>query len=171
MKCENCNNDHDGTYGSGRFCSVTCSRSFSTKNNRSQTNAKISSSLKGRKVGGALIKNRGPMKEETKIAISKAAEKKRNKKPFDQIGRCNRRKLVLEEQSHKCLFCDISTWRGKLISLQLDHIDGDRLNNTRENLRALCPNCHSQTETWGIRNMKITSEEHGLRSGRRIQVL
>lgn len=46
-----------------------------------------------------------------------------------------------------CDDCGISEWRGKKLSLQLDHRDGDRTNNLRENLRLLCPNCHSQTET------------------------
>jgi hypothetical protein len=39
-------------------------------------------------------------------------------------------------------------WQGKAISLQLDHKDGDRCNNLLENLRILCPNCHSQTESF-----------------------
>lgn len=34
MICENCKNDHDGSYGSGRFCSSKCARGFSTKNNK-----------------------------------------------------------------------------------------------------------------------------------------
>ena len=40
-------------------------------------------------------------------------------------------------------------WRGKELRLEIDHIDGSRFNNTLENLRILCPNCHSQTETYG----------------------
>jgi len=44
-KCENCDNDHDGKYGSGRFCSSNCSRSFSTKNKRSLINEKVSKKL------------------------------------------------------------------------------------------------------------------------------
>jgi 5-methylcytosine-specific restriction endonuclease McrA len=48
--------------------------------------------------------------------------------------------------------CGITTnWRGKTISLQLDHIDGNRENHEVSNLRWLCPNCHSQTGTWGTR--------------------
>ena len=47
MECENCNIEHGGKYGSGRFCSQTCSRSFSTKENRSLINDKISFKLKG----------------------------------------------------------------------------------------------------------------------------
>jgi len=50
MKCENCDNEHDGSYGSGRFCSVKCARSFSTKNKRKELNEKVSFKLKGRKL-------------------------------------------------------------------------------------------------------------------------
>jgi 5-methylcytosine-specific restriction endonuclease McrA len=56
--------------------------------------------------------------------------------------------------------CDITEHNGKPITLQIDHIDGDRENNTFENLRFICPNCHSQTETWGIGNI---SEEGKLK--------
>lgn len=47
MKCENCNNEHNGTYGSGRFCSNKCARGFSTKEKRKQINEKVSNTLKG----------------------------------------------------------------------------------------------------------------------------
>jgi len=45
--CENCNNEHEGTYGSGRFCSTKCSRGFSTKAKRIEINEKISDKLTG----------------------------------------------------------------------------------------------------------------------------
>lgn len=45
-KCENCDNDHNGEYGSGRFCSVKCAKCFSTKAKRSLINEKISKTLK-----------------------------------------------------------------------------------------------------------------------------
>lgn len=34
--CENCGKEHDGSYGSGRFCSKECARAFSTKNSKGQ---------------------------------------------------------------------------------------------------------------------------------------
>jgi 5-methylcytosine-specific restriction endonuclease McrA len=48
--------------------------------------------------------------------------------------------------------CGVDTWLGKPITLHLDHIDGDNTNNRIENLRLLCPNCHSQTSTYCGRN-------------------
>ena len=55
----------------------------------------------------------------------------------------------------KCEECGIEDkWNGKDIVLELDHINGDKYDNRLENLRILCPNCHSQTETFRGRNRK-----------------
>ena len=45
MICESCKLDHDGSYGSGRFCKQKCARSFSTKENRLEINQKVSKTL------------------------------------------------------------------------------------------------------------------------------
>lgn len=44
---------------------------------------------------------------------------------------------------YECSECGISMWRNKPLILQLDHINGDNRDNRIENLRLLCPNCHS----------------------------
>lgn len=57
---------------------------------------------------------------------------------------------------NKCDECGSPpVWRGHKLTLQLDHVDGDRSNNERSNLRLLCPNCHSQTPTFGRGKRKI----------------
>ena len=56
-------------------------------------------------------------------------------------------------KSHECEECGISEWNGKAISLELDHVSGIRSDNSLENLKLLCPNCHSQTHTFRGRNI------------------
>jgi hypothetical protein len=47
-----------------------------------------------------------------------------------------------------CERCGIDTWLGVPVPLTLDHINGDPMDHRLENLRILCPNCHSLTDTW-----------------------
>lgn len=44
-------------------------------------------------------------------------------------------------------------WNGQELVLQIDHINGDRLDDRPENLRFICPNCHTQTKTFSSRNI------------------
>lgn len=66
---------------------------------------------------------------------------------WDKFSEAQRRRKVSEEQNFKCLRCGISEWQGESIVLELDHINGVHGDNARENLRFLCPNCHSLTPT------------------------
>jgi hypothetical protein len=53
---------------------------------------------------------------------------------------------------NECYSCGIDSWLDKPLSLQLDHKNGKNNDNTVDNLRLLCPNCHSQTETYAGKN-------------------
>jgi ssDNA-binding Zn-finger/Zn-ribbon topoisomerase 1 len=55
-------------------------------------------------------------------------------------------------KKYECEECGISEWNNKPIVLELDHIDGNRNNNILSNLKILCPNCHSQTDTFKGKN-------------------
>jgi hypothetical protein len=73
-KCEACNNIHDGSYGSGRFCKQSCSRSFSTREKREAINKKVSISLLGRKNGirkNGIRKKREESGEDARTYIDK----------------------------------------------------------------------------------------------------
>lgn len=59
---------------------------------------------------------------------------------------------IREKQGNACLLCNITDWNNKPIVFQFDHIDGNPDNNTKENFRMICPNCHSQTDTYGVKN-------------------
>ena len=73
--------------------------------------------------------------------------------------------LIYSGREEKCEICGIGTeWQGQPIVLDVDHINGDRFDNTLTNLRFLCPNCHSQTKTYKGRNIntgrkKVSDEE------------
>jgi len=60
-----------------------------------------------------------------------------------------------------CAICGITDWLGQSLSLHLDHINGINNDNRLENLRLLCPNCHSQTDTY-CRGASRASEPVGV---------
>ena len=55
-------------------------------------------------------------------------------------------------KQNRCERCGITEWRGEPLSMQLHHVNGDGSDNRLENIVFLCPNCHSQTDTYGGRN-------------------
>jgi Zn finger protein HypA/HybF involved in hydrogenase expression len=65
--------------------------------------------------------------------------------------------LLIEE----CSLCSLKpTWNDKPLQLHLDHINGQHLDNRLENLRLLCPNCHSQTDTYAGRKSQTGRLSH-----------
>lgn len=76
--------------------------------------------------------------------------------PESYYGKSNMRwvkKFILEEQEHKCSICgNTDEWMGKSLVFILDHIDGHANNNSRDNLRLICPNCDSQLDTYKSKN-------------------
>jgi hypothetical protein len=64
------------------------------------------------------------------------------------------RLLKAELLRNCCDMCGLTEWRGKPLNIHLDHINGVKNDNRLDNLRMLCPNCHSQTPTFAGRNVK-----------------
>ena len=76
--------------------------------------------------------------------------------PHFQTHKLKNKLLKSGTVTNECLVCGISSWQGKKLTCELDHINGDRTDHRLENLRILCPNCHSQTETFRSKNRKKT---------------
>lgn len=55
-------------------------------------------------------------------------------------------------KQNKCEKCGIDSWNGLSIMCELDHINGNSRDHRLTNLRILCPNCHSQTDTFRAKN-------------------
>jgi hypothetical protein len=165
MKCEKCNQEHNGEYASGRFCSNKCAKSFSTKEKRSEINKKVSKTIINKSLKGI------PLTEKQKIAYKNkigskmpkySIEKMRNSLieynkerikniPIEKLGIVLRRRILFNESNHQCTICETkNVFRkdGKCI-LEIDHINGDHMDNTRENLRVVYPTCHAlYSERW-----------------------
>lgn len=97
-----------------------------------------------RKLGEILAKRRSTRKESTRTIL---------------------RALLLAGVPYQCSECGITNWRGKFLRLHVEHKNGDNLDNRKDNLTFLCPNCHSQTETYGVIRSKRGCGGTGRRSG------
>lgn len=71
---------------------------------------------------------------------------------YQNITRLKERLIKEGRLEYKCSICGISDWMGKKLVLQLDHINGNNSDHRLSNLRFLCPNCHSQTDTYAGKN-------------------
>jgi hypothetical protein len=152
-KCKKCKNDFQPQKGLINFCSLTCRNS---REKSDETKNKISNGVKNSE------KFRQSLNNSVKFIDYKKRAKK-NKETWDKkilnaeyetLSFERLRKRIKLEQDNKCNKCGIDSWNDKPIVLELEHKDGDHNNNKRENLESLCPNCHSQTETWRGKDKK-----------------
>jgi hypothetical protein len=72
--------------------------------------------------------------------------------PYYQTNKLRKRLIREGIFENKCSSCGIHEWNKKPIVMQLDHVNGDSSDHRKKNLRLLCPNCHSQTDTWCGKN-------------------
>lgn len=156
MKCVLCEEEHDGTFVSGRFCSRVCATTFVSRQNREQKNLKISRSI--RRCSRRHVWTCSKCLRRFKTRSSLARHHKEHPKQwyitvdgYKTDG--SRRNFLIRELGSICQICQNSEWMGQQIPIELHHVDGNPENNVRENLRLICPNCHAQTPTYKGRNI------------------
>jgi hypothetical protein len=175
MKCENCDNEHDGQYGSGRFCSLKCARGFSTKANRREINLKVSKTLGGEGKYRTLI---CPNCNEEIKYLARVDKKfcsfecstqygwKKYKEEVEKTGnfctlttktegiiRRKAKRYLIEKYGWICMICGITTWSENPVPLVMDHIDGNSDNNLVTNCRNICRNCDGLLDTFVGKNI------------------
>jgi len=67
------------------------------------------------------------------------------------------RLLAAGLKENECEQCGLSEWRGKRLSIALHHVNCDGDDNRLDNLVLLCPNCHSQTPNFGVKNWRVNA--------------
>ena len=98
------------------------------------------------------------------FSSTKAAKEASTKYSMEEIlvenssytNRTRLKERLIKEKllEYKCSICQNNgIWLNKELTLQLDHINGINNDNRIENLRFLCPNCHSQTDTYSGKNL------------------
>ena len=133
--------------------------------NISEVLFKLGYTVKGNSWGYSQIKKRmtdlniDSSEFKGKSPIIQHTAKVNPKKLLSENSKHNRnvlRRFLIKEDliPYKCAICGIKEWNNKTLSLELDHINGINNDNRLENLRFLCPNCHSQTVTYGSRNQQ-----------------
>jgi hypothetical protein len=147
--CPKCNTEHNK---GGIFCSRKCanSRVFSDESKRKKSIATIEH---WKHLTDEQREEKNQIYRELSYKSSKKFAESLLTQDWDVIGVQGRRLRVILEQDGKCNNCGISHWNDKRITLEYEHKDGNNQNNSRENVEALCPNCHSQTTTWRGRNI------------------
>lgn len=135
------------------FCSRSCANS---RCHSLETKKKISEGVKKRIIDDPtirekLIKNSTGKKRslETRIKTSETIKNKIKFRLWSEISNKDKKKRVKEEALWKCERCGFDKKRDDGSSiLEIDHVNGNTLDYSRQNLIALCPNCHALTETF-----------------------
>jgi 5-methylcytosine-specific restriction endonuclease McrA len=153
--CPKCFTKHEKN---GVFCSRVCanSRIWSKKDRKIKSLALIGRKRKATRYGNHTDETKTKMIETRKV-------KENDRFLLGEISsrKALRQKLIVRDGC-ECSICKINEWQNKPITLQVDHVDGNAGNNAPDNLRLLCPMCHSQTPFYAGRNRGNGRKSRGI---------
>lgn len=145
--CKNCNQQLPYEKRKNKFCDQSCSASFNNKKREKKKRplclccgAEVGANSK--KYCSNACQGEFEWKKKKSQILSEA------KAPNHWAGK----KFLLETRGTKCEICNITEWRGQLVPLVMDHIDGNSDNNLLSNLRLVCGNCDMQLPTYKNKN-------------------
>ena len=146
MKCIKCNNEHDGSFGGGKYCSRACANS---RVRTAEVKKKISIGVKKNQYwNGDEWKAKIAEANKSTEKVAKVKETWKAKRNYESAHIITIKKWIKQEREHKCEECGTKEWNGKRLPMEVHHIDGNITNNDINNLKVVCPNCHSLTPTW-----------------------
>lgn len=154
--CNQCGNIFDYSNRKKKFCNSSCSATYNNRNRESKIIPKTWYCLNCNKEHNTVEWKVGKYCNNTCQHEFQYTDRIRQwleeGKSWDvQVPQWAKRYLS-EQNGYFCSVCGISEWNRKTLILECDHIDGDHKNNSPENLRLMCPNCHSQTNTYKAKN-------------------
>ena len=136
-KCEKCGKEHNGKYGSGRFCSEPCARSYSSNINRDETNIKVADTL---------FRKHHNNKSKQEYIQQKNADKHASYIRENEVASILdlSKRTAIKIIKRMKLPCSLCGWQFEDVSGDVHHIilrkDGG--SNEHNNLTYVCPNCH-----------------------------
>ena len=148
-KCKQCSEEIENN--KAKFCSQSCSASFNNKNRK----------RKKKEISKCLNCNKDCARATTKYCSNKCKNEFQRKEIFEDIkngkgkyGYTMYKSYLIKKFGEQCMECG---WGEKnkfsnTVPIELEHIDGNSENNQLDNLKLLCPNCHSLTLTYGALN-------------------
>lgn len=171
MKCENCEKEHDGSYGSGRFCSSKCARGFSTKSKRKEINEKVSKTLKVYDQNYCSICGKEiSHKNNTKICFDCRSKYKKYDNQYYYLKDFRKRlkEKAVEYKGGKCVICG---YNKSLRALDFHHVDETKkdfsisrnTNRSWESIKKeldkcilVCSNCHREIHDSYIEDVDLS---------------
>lgn len=69
------------------------------------------------------------------------------------------KRALIHRRGHRCEICNLTSWMGQEIPLEVHHLNGDNKDNSPENLQLVCPNCHALTDFYRGKNINTHGHE------------